>query len=241
MMEKLEAPNGWLKTNIGDVYQVTGGGTPSTKVKEYWDGTIPWITSADIKGVRNISVERYISNEAVENSATNRVPAQTLLVVTRVGLGKIAITDREICFSQDLQGLIAPSDLIWPEYALHYLSFALQGLKFEGQGTTISGITKKQLKDTTLFLPPLNEQKRIVEKIDELLEKIEDGEKSLQKVIPYSNKALGLAGLLRLSVLKAAFSGKLVAQDPNDEPASVLLERIKTEKNCIQKKKRGAA
>ncbi len=237
-------PSAWVKSTIGSVFTVLGGGTPSTKVEKFWDGNIPWITSADIYSVRDVRVSRYINEEAIQNSTTNKVPPQTLLVVTRVGLGKIAIAETDMCFSQDLQGLISNPNLIVPEYALYYISYVLEGLKFEGRGTTISGITKKQLKDTEFIIPPYNEQIRIVEKVNELFEKISVGKEHLQRVVPYIgvSKELGQIPALKLSVLKQAFSGKLVAQDPADEPASVLLERIKAEKQKTSKdKKRKAA
>lgn len=196
-------PTGWIHTTIGNVYQVVGGGTPSTAREEYWKGNIPWITSADIEGVRDIRISRYITKQAIENSTTNRVPSKTLLVVTRVGLGKIAIAQSDICFSQDLQGLIAPPELILPEFGLHYLSFALQALKYEGRGTTISGITKKQLKDANFPLPPLNEQKRIVAKIEELFSELDKGIENLKT-------AREQLKVYRQAILKHAFEGKLI-------------------------------
>src|SRR2546422_5059549 len=112
-------PSNWVLTTIDDIYDVIGGGTPSTGVKEYWNGNIPWITSADIHGVREIGISRFVSTMGIKNSATNKVPPKTLLVVTRVGLGKIAIAEQGICFSQDIQGLVAPPYLIRPEFALY--------------------------------------------------------------------------------------------------------------------------
>ena len=173
-------PKNWVKTSIGAIYDVIGGGTPSTSIAKYWGGDTPWITSADIDGVREIKVIRYVTQKGIQESTTNKVPNRTLLVVTRVGLGKIAISDKPICFSQDLQGLVQRLDLIFPEYSLFYLSFELQRLKFEGRGTTISGITKKQLKDTGFPLPPYQEQRRIVAKIEDLFSELDKGIESLK-------------------------------------------------------------
>jgi type I restriction enzyme S subunit len=198
-------PTTWVKTTIGDVYDVIGGGTPSTSVPEYWGGPIPWITSADIAGVRDIKIHRHVTDKGIRDSAANEVPARTLLVVTRVGLGKIAIAQQPICFSQDIQGLLQDPDLIIPEYGLHFLSFDLQRLKFEGRGTTISGLTKKQLKDVAFPLPPLNEQRRIVTRIEELLSELDSGIESLKIAREQTN-------VYRQSVLKHAFEGKLTAQ-----------------------------
>jgi len=234
VMEEDVAPVGWAQTTIGNVYQVIGGGTPSTKNQDYWRGKIPWISSADINGVRDLNISRHITESAVENSATNKVPPQTLLVVTRVGLGKIAITQTDICFSQDLQGLIAPPDLISPEFALYYLSFALQTLKYEGRGTTISGITKKQLKDTSLPIPPINEQTRIVAKIEELFSELDKGIENL-------NTAREQLKVYRQAVLKHAFEGKLTEgwrEENKDklESSDELLGRIQMERQAEAKR-----
>ena len=223
-------PKNWVKTSIGAIYDVIGGGTPSTSIAKYWGGDTPWITSADIDGVREIKVIRYVTQKGIQESTANKVPNRTLLVVTRVGLGKIAISDKPICFSQDLQGLVQRLDLIFPEYSLFYLSFELQRLKFEGRGTTISGITKKQLKDTGFPLPPYQEQRRIVAKIEDLFSELDKGIESLKT-------ARRQLEVYRQSVLKHAFEGKLTAQwreenrDKLEKPEQ-LLARIKQEREA---------
>ena len=223
-------PKNWVKTSIGAIYDVIGGGTPSTSIAKYWGGDIPWITSADIDGVREIKVIRYVTQKGIQESTTNKVPNRTLLVVTRVGLGKIAISDKPICFSQDLQGLVQRLDLIFPEYSLFYLSFELQRLKFEGRGTTISGITKKQLKDTGFPLPPYQEQRRIVAKIEKLFFELDKGIESLKT-------ACEQLKVYRQAVLKHTFEGKLTAKwreenkDKLEKPEK-LLARIKQEREA---------
>lgn len=212
-------PNGWKLMKIEDLYHIVGGGTPSTVIPDYWSGNIPWITSADIHGLEDIRPRKSISEEGIANSATTLVPANSLIVVTRVSLGKVALTNTPICFSQDSQALIAKDDQVLPKYALYYLSQAVQVFKFQSRGTTISGVTKKQLKDLEFPLPPLPEQERIVAKIEELFTQLEAGTAALRRI---------QAGLKRYkaSLLKAACEGRLVPQDPSDEPASELLRRL---------------
>ena len=216
-------PKGWTKTNVGQLYDIIGGGTPSTKIEKYWKGNIPWISSADIYDLYDIRPRRSITVEAVKSSATNLVPSESIIVVTRVGLGKIAYTKTPICFSQDSQALVGNNSIIDPHYALYYLSKAVQIFKYSNRGTTISGVTKKQLSELSFFLPPLNEQKRIVAKIESIFGNIDSIEKQV-------NDAIRSLNTLKQSVLKLAFEGKLVPQDPSDEPASVLLEKIKLQK-----------
>lgn len=207
-------PTNWVTPTLGEVYTVVGGGTPSTEKADYWGTGTPWVTSADIHGVRDIKPRKQVTTKGIENSTTQIVPRKTLLVVTRVGLGKIAITETETCFSQDVQGLIQYPDLIAPEFALYFLSYELQILKHQGRGTTISGITKKQLTDLEFPLPPYKEQLRIVAKIEELLSELDKGVENLRT-------AQQQLKVYRQALLKHAFKGELTAeatQIPTDAP-----------------------
>lgn len=212
-------PPGWFFKTIGDVYEVVGGGTPSTAVEEYWVGDIPWITSADIYNLKDIRPRRKIAQEAIRNSATNQVPSGTIIVVTRVSLGKVALTSFPLCFSQDSQALLPKKNLVLSEFALYYLSQATQSFKQKSRGTTISGVTKKQLKDLPIPIPPLPEQERIVARIESLFTQMDAGVAALKRLQAALKR-------YRLSVLKAACEGRLVPQDPNDEPAEELMRRF---------------
>ena len=223
-----DLPKAWQLTTLGEAYQVIGGGTPSTADSDYWDGDTPWITSADIEGVRQVNIRKHVTEKGIAESTTSKVPPKTLLVVTRVGLGKIAIAETSICFSQDLQGLIQNPKLIYPEFTLYLLSYELQILKFDGRGTTISGITKKQLKDLGFPLPPIAEQHRIVAKIEELFSELDKGIENLKTARAQLN-------VYRQALLKHAFEGQLTAQwraENQDklETADALLKRIQQER-----------
>lgn len=226
-------PASWIAPTLGEVYTVVGGGTPSTEKADYWDTGTSWVTSADIYGVRDIRPRKKVTTKGIENSTTQVVPHKTLLVVTRVGLGKIAITETETCFSQDVQGLIQRPDFIAPEFALYFLNYELQILKHQGRGTTISGITKKQLTDLEFPLPPFNEQQRIVAKIEELFSELDKGVENLRT-------AQQQLKVYRQALLKHAFEGKLTAdwraQNPDKlESADALLARIRQEREaCYQ-------
>lgn len=221
-------PGGWAWARAGEIYDIVGGGTPSTAIAEYWQGDTPWITSADIFGLRDIRPRRQITRQAIENSATNLVPAGSLIVVTRVGLGKIALTKAPICFSQDSQALVAGNTSLFPDYSLYCLSEAVQVFRYKHRGTTINGVTKKQLEELPFAVSPLTEQHRIVEEIERRFSVADE----IEKTVDHSLKQ---AERLRQSILKRAFEGKLIPQDPNDEPAEKLLERIKLEKSQREK------
>lgn len=228
-------PRSWVWTKVGILYDIIGGGTPSTEVAKYWKGEIPWITSADIYGLKDIRPRKNINEEAIEKSATNLVPIRSLIVVTRVGLGKIALSQYPLCFSQDSQALIGNILLIHPEYSLYYLSKAVQVFKYKNRGTTISGVTKKQLSELEYPLPPFPEQRRIVAKIEELFTKLDAGVDAINKIKLQLRQ-------YRQAVLKYAFEGKLTAEwrevhKDKLEPASVLLERIRQEREKSTKDK----
>lgn len=147
-------------------------------------------------------------------------------MVTRVGLGKIAITEKPICFSQDSHALVDKAHLLFPDFFLYYLSQAVQKFKYQHRGTTIAGVTRKQLSDLPIPLPPLNEQCRIVSKIEELTAHSKRAREALEEVPK-------LIDQFRQSVLAAAFRGDLTAkwreQNPDVEPATTLIERAKIE------------
>jgi type I restriction enzyme S subunit len=195
------------------------------------EGSIPWITSADIQGLENIAPRKNITEKAIQNSAANVVPKDSIIVVTRVGLGKVGLTKETLSFSQDCQGLVANDGLVFPKYALYYLSEAVKSFQTNNRGTTISGVTKKQLKELPFVLPPLNEQHQIVSKIEELFSELDSATQSLKK-------AQEQLKTYRQSVLKHAFEGKLTEawrkrqKETGNPPESVekLLERIKQER-----------
>lgn len=203
MVIKEALPEGWKVVRLGEVCEkILGGGTPSTNKVEYWNGTIPWISSADIYGLKEVLPRKFINNQAITNSTTNILSKGGIIVVTRVGLGKIAIAPYDICFSQDNQGLVLNDKRITQSYALICLSKAVQAFKHQSRGTTINGVTKKQLVELEIPLPPLQEQHLIVEKIEELFSE-------LDKSIENLKTAQQQLKVYRQAVLKWAFEGKL--------------------------------
>ena len=189
-------------SRLGDIFNLVGGGTPTTSIEEYWGNGTPWISSADIDHSGRIVYRRSVTPSGVVNSTTSVVPRGTVIVVTRVGLGKVAQLTEDTCFSQDIQALLAKETA--PAYSsrflMYQLLFKMQIVKYSGRGTTISGITKKQLADVSLYFPPLPEQERIVARIEELFSQLDAGVETLKKT-----KAQ--LAVYRQAVLKEAFEG----------------------------------
>ena len=157
-------PESWEVIRLKDVtLKMFGGGTPSTAKDEYWNGEIPWMTSAHISGMFITDGQRYISHEGLKNSSTNLVPKGNLVIATRVGIGKVAVNLIDIAISQDLTGVIVDKYRALPEYLYWFLSFHHLGLKKFAQGSTIKGVLRSSLANLQIPLPPLPEQKKIVE------------------------------------------------------------------------------
>jgi len=139
-------PKEWEVVRLSDVsLDFFGGGTPSTSNPDYWNGDIPWMTSAHINGRLVTNGQRYITKHGLGNSATNLVPKGNLLVSTRVGIGKIAVNEIDIAISQDLTGVIVDKTKAIPDFLYWYFANIEKRLKALSQGSTIMGILREDL------------------------------------------------------------------------------------------------
>ena len=151
----------WKSNNIGSIGELEGGGTPQTKNSTFWDGNIPWISSSDVKDddIFNLNVTRFITDEAIAASATKRIPKNSILIVTRVGVGKVAYSVVEICTSQDFQSLTPKRDN--PKFLAYQIQLKAKKFLEFNQGTSIKGITKADLSQIEINTPTLPEQQKI--------------------------------------------------------------------------------
>ena len=141
--------------------QTYGGGTPKTANEEFWTGNIPWIQSSDLIEERlfNVKPRKYISQEAISKSSTKLVPQNSIAIVTRVGVGKLAFMPFSYATSQDFLSL---SELkIEPKFAVYALYKMMRLVSNEVQGTSIKGITKDELLAKEILIPDCEEQKKI--------------------------------------------------------------------------------
>ena len=163
----------WEEKKLGELGSFIGGGTPDTDNDDYWKGSVPWISSSDITDVSiiNICRKRFITQQAIAESATKVVPKNSILFISRVGVGKLAITEEEICTSQDFCNFTPREDNIL--YLGYYFLFNQNLLKRYAQGTSIKGITSKELKKIAVHLPSLTEQTKIANFLSSLDQKIE--------------------------------------------------------------------
>ena len=156
----------WPLVALQDIcVEILSGGTPSTKNENYWNGDIPWITSADIVDLQTAIPRKYITQDAIRESATNLIPKGNIIVVTRVGLGKLFRNDFDVCISQDSQGLIVKQE-VNTDFLVYILRGRVVNFKNTSRGSTIQGVTKRQLSELQIPLPPLEVQREIVSEIE---------------------------------------------------------------------------
>ncbi|WP_432777141.1 restriction endonuclease subunit S [Brevibacillus gelatini] len=153
----------WEQRKLGSIATSTyGGGTPATSNEEYWNGNIPWIQSSDLTEdeVFGVSPRKYISEAGLRNSATKLIPEDSIAIITRVGVGKLAIIPFAYTTSQDFLSLSGLN--IDPWFGVYACYKKLQSELHKVQGTSIKGITKNELLEKSIFVPiSEDEQKKI--------------------------------------------------------------------------------
>lgn len=152
----------WEQRKISELAEKTyGGGTPTTSNEAFWNGNIPWIQSSDIVDGKLMGVEprKYITQTGLNSSATQLVPKNSIAIITRVGVGKLAYMPFSYSTSQDFLSLSKLNTE--PFFTVYACYKKLQSELNTVQGTSIKGITKDELLAKTISVPVYSEQKQI--------------------------------------------------------------------------------
>ena len=216
-----ELPKGWVWTTVGEVCSKIGSGS-TPKGSNYSNTGIPFFRSQNVYNTGIVLSDiKYISDEVHQSMIGTEVVANDLLLnITGGSLGRCAIVpdnfskgnvSQHVCILRSIQ--------VRPKYLHAFIlsSFFVKSMKITGSGR--EGLPKYNLEKMFLPLPPLNEQDKIIDEVDnyfEFINMLESGEDNLIKLITN----------IKNKILDLAIHGKLVPQDPNDEPASELLKRI---------------
>ena len=152
----------WEQRKLGGLAEkIYGGGTPTTSSEAYWNGDIPWIQSSDIVEEKLFGVEarKHITQEGLNHSAAQLVPMNSIAIVTRVGVGKLAFMTYSYATSQDFLSLSQIN--VEPFFAIYACYKKLQSDLNAVQGTSIKGITKDELLSKAIMVPQYAEQQQI--------------------------------------------------------------------------------
>ena len=207
---------------LGEIGVWRGGGTPSKSNPSYWTGSIPWVSPKDMKATEIVDSIDHISSEAISESATQVIPAESIVMVTRSGIldhsFPVAITKRDVTINQDLKAVTLHNG-IEPRYAMLALKAFGRSILDDcaKEGTTVASVDFDRLKSFEIPLSPLPEQRRIVAKLDALQSRTRIAREALDAVAP-------LLKSFRQSVLQAAVTGALTEEWRSKQtPASEIL------------------
>ena len=221
-------PEGWVWSNIGQLSTVGSGSTPLTSRREYYQhGTVPWITSSALNNSLVLAPSKLVTEQAVRECRLSFYPPHTLLVAM-YGEGKTRGKCSELLISSTINQAIAAvamdeSAASCRAYIKVFLDSNYEATRHLSSGGVQPNLNLGLVRKIEVPLPPVAEQSRIVAEVERRLSIIKQVEEAV-------DTSLKRAERLRQSVLKQAFCGRLVPQDPGDEPAYALLERISAQR-----------
>ena len=224
--EPFEVPSSWVWTTLGKIGNWQSGATPSRLRKDYYGGNIPWLKTGDLNDGYISDIPEYITETALKETSVKLNPKDSVLIamygatIGKVGILSFPATTNQACCA-------CTDYLVKKMYLFYFLLANREKFIAMGGGGAQPNISKEKIVSTLIPLPPKQEQSRIVEGIEHwlsLVDCIEKNKDNLQRTIKEAKS----------KILTLAFHGKLVPQDPTDEPASELLKRInpKAEITC---------
>ena len=230
----MDLPHGWTATTLRAVANWSSGGTPSRKRTEFFGGDIPWVKTGELTEKYVRETEEMLTELGVKNSSAKVFPKGSVgIAMYGATIGKVSIwgidasTNQACAVARPINGVVSS------EFLYHFLRSEKGALVGEGKGGAQPNISQGLLKAWPIALPPLNEQRRIVARIEALFDEIDRGAESLRA----AKRAIGL---YRQSLLKSAFEGRLTAdwraKNPDKlESPDVLLARIREQRQDCYK------
>ena len=177
--ENFHISSKWPLVSIGELCELRVGGTPSKQNEEYWsNGTVKWISSKYISDDGEIIDCQLISEKALKESSTKIAPKDSVILITRVSVGKFAYVTSDYAINQDLTCLI-PGKNLMPRFLYYMARFLASQIAQDAQGIGVKGVTQKYVSEMKIPLPPLEEQEKIIGQIEQY-----------QKIITEANKTI---------------------------------------------------
>ncbi|MDD7335650.1 MAG: restriction endonuclease subunit S [Prevotella sp.] len=232
-----DIPETWEWCRVNELGEIITGGTPSKLESAFYGKDFPFYKPTDLnQGINTINSSDGLSTLGYNHS--RQLKANSILV-TCIGatIGKTGLIKRDGSCNQQINAIVPNTKLLEPRYVymVFISNFMQSDIKSNASSTTLPILNRSKFCQLLFPIPPLSEQHRIVEKLEQILPKVEEYGKAQERLDTLNAE---LPDKLKTSILQEAIEGRLVPQDPNDEPASVLLDRIHDEKAKLVKEKK---
>lgn len=229
-------PETWKPCRIGAVGTVSNGSTPSRQQSSFWDGDIPWVSSGEVRNNLITSTRERITQAGFDGTSVRLLPRGTVLIAM-IGEGKTrgqsAILEIEATINQNIAAVVISHGLVEPAILWRWFQMRYEAIREQGAGSGPQALNCQRVRELPFVLPPLNEQKEIVRRVESLLAFADQVEARFRK-------AQSQVDQLTQSVLAKAFRGELVPteaelahrENRSYESASQLLARVQAERNA---------
>lgn len=201
----LNIPDEWMKVRLGEIFDVEVGATPSRQHAEYWNGSIPWVSSGEVRFTTINKTREMITDIGLKNASTNLQPIGTVLLAM-IGEGKTrgqsAILNIPAAHNQNTAAILVSKTLCQPKYIYYFLQLNYENTRRVGSGNNQKALNKERVRAIRVPFAPIAEQSIIVKEIEKRLSICENIEQTV-------NTALAQADTMRQSILKQAFEGKI--------------------------------
>jgi len=215
----------WKNTRLNEIGELNRGKSKHRprNAEFLYGGVYPFIQTGDVKQADGI-IREYHQTYSEQGLKQSRLwPAGTLCITIAANIAETAVLGFDSCFPDSIVGFIPNPKVCIVQYVEYFFRTARSNLERYAPATAQKNINLDILSKLEISLPPLNEQKQIVAKVDELFEHVNYTETAVSQSLYQINR-------LRQSILEEAFHGRLGAQNPEDEPAAALLQRIQAER-----------
>ena len=200
----LNIPDEWMKVRLGEIFDVEVGATPSRQHAEYWNGSIPWVSSGEVRFTTINKTREMITDIGLKNASTNLQPIGTVLLAM-IGEGKTrgqsAILNIPAAHNQNTAAILVSKTLCQPKYIYYFLQLNYENTRRVGSGNNQKALNKERVRAIRVPFAPIAEQSIIVKEIEKRLSICENIEQTV-------NTALAQADAMRQSILKQAFEEK---------------------------------